>query len=386
MGPKNSGDSKKTVEKKKERILEDKTFGLKNKNKSKVVQNYIKGVEAVIKGTVKSQADVQKEFAEKAEKKKAKQEEAFLSSLYKTVKTVKQEELEEGELAKNVICAFFKAGCCEKGDECEFSHDLNLQYNQGTFDIYTDLREAKKDLGLGSELNKIAEEKEKKRSKMPQSNIVCKFFLEAVQKRVYGWKWECPNGDECHYKHCLPKGYVITTRQDKIQEEMTLDEFYHLEEQIDAERDRISKIGTKVTDQTFADWKKRRDEFRKNKKEDELKAKMKSGLSGIQLFKGGKLEFKDDDNAADVEEVREDNQEEELNKDGVGRTEKEIMEDLENDMKGIKINAELFGEENLDELNDIVDDEELNENEINKNGENNGMMKIEEEEKEYDNK
>jgi hypothetical protein len=39
MGPKvDKGPSKKTEQKKKEKIVEDKTFGLKNKNKSKTVQ------------------------------------------------------------------------------------------------------------------------------------------------------------------------------------------------------------------------------------------------------------------------------------------------------------------------------------------------------------
>ena len=38
------GPSNKTIEKEKKKIAEDKTFGLKNKNKSKVVQNYVKQV------------------------------------------------------------------------------------------------------------------------------------------------------------------------------------------------------------------------------------------------------------------------------------------------------------------------------------------------------
>lgn len=41
---KNSGESKKTENKKKEKVLQDLTFGLKNKNKSKVVQKYVKEV------------------------------------------------------------------------------------------------------------------------------------------------------------------------------------------------------------------------------------------------------------------------------------------------------------------------------------------------------
>ena len=44
MPPKDSGMSKKTENKKKEKVVEDLTFGLKNKNKSKVVQQYVKEV------------------------------------------------------------------------------------------------------------------------------------------------------------------------------------------------------------------------------------------------------------------------------------------------------------------------------------------------------
>lgn len=38
------GPSNKTLEKEKKKVVEDKTFGLKNKNKSKVVQAHIKQV------------------------------------------------------------------------------------------------------------------------------------------------------------------------------------------------------------------------------------------------------------------------------------------------------------------------------------------------------
>lgn len=41
MKGKSSGDSKKTEKKKQEKVIEDRTFGLKNKNKSKTVQKYI---------------------------------------------------------------------------------------------------------------------------------------------------------------------------------------------------------------------------------------------------------------------------------------------------------------------------------------------------------
>jgi hypothetical protein len=208
-------------------------------------------------------------------------------------------------------------------------------------------------MGMESEVNKIAEEKEKKRSKIPKSNIVCKFFLDAVMKKVYGWKWECPNGEDCHYKHCLPKGYIITTQKDKMQEEMNIEDYYNLEEQIDGERERIGKTGTPVNDTTFAEWKRKRDEFRSQNKEDEEKERKKKGiLTGMQLFKKQANLFKDDENAAD-DIQNENNQLEELQNEVAG---------LKDQLNGVEINTELFGgeDENMDNLDDVIDEEEKN--------------------------
>jgi hypothetical protein len=42
---------------------------------------------------------------------------------------------------------------------------------------------------------------------------VCKYFLDAVEKEVYGWFWVCPNGgDACKYRHALPTGYVYKSK------------------------------------------------------------------------------------------------------------------------------------------------------------------------------
>jgi len=49
MPPKTSAPTKKTEEKKKDKVISDKTFGLKNKNKSKKVQAFCKGVSQNIK-------------------------------------------------------------------------------------------------------------------------------------------------------------------------------------------------------------------------------------------------------------------------------------------------------------------------------------------------
>ena len=58
-------------------------------------------------------------------------------------------------------------------------------------DIYNDPRLENKDFKLETE-------------------ITCNFFIEAVEKNVYGFQWECPNnGDMCNYKHALPLGYIL---------------------------------------------------------------------------------------------------------------------------------------------------------------------------------
>jgi hypothetical protein len=46
-------------------------------------------------------------------------------------------------------------------------------------------------------------------SNRPTTDIICKFFLDAVETNKYGWLWSCPNGDTCIYRHALPHGYIL---------------------------------------------------------------------------------------------------------------------------------------------------------------------------------
>lgn len=46
--------SKKAIQKKNDKIIEDQTFGLKNKNKSKKVQDFIQRVEKTVKNSAKN--------------------------------------------------------------------------------------------------------------------------------------------------------------------------------------------------------------------------------------------------------------------------------------------------------------------------------------------
>ena len=45
--------------------------------------------------------------------------------------------------AKTVLCAYYKAGHCDKGNKCKFSHDLNVGRKVEKKDLYSDTREEK---------------------------------------------------------------------------------------------------------------------------------------------------------------------------------------------------------------------------------------------------
>ncbi len=130
MSKKNSGMSKKSEQKLQNKINEDKTFGLKNKNKSKVVQEYVKSVENNVKKGGKSQQSlINEDFENRALKKKLKEEEAFLNSLTNSIKVIKQTDCEDDLKKKNIICQFIlETGRCDDKD-CKYSHDMNLEFN-----------------------------------------------------------------------------------------------------------------------------------------------------------------------------------------------------------------------------------------------------------------
>ncbi len=88
-----------TEKKAQEKIIQDRTFGLKNKNKSTKVQKFVKSVAQKVKGVVGKggeQALKDKEFKDRIEKKKQQEKEELLNSLFKSVISVKQQQPKEG--------------------------------------------------------------------------------------------------------------------------------------------------------------------------------------------------------------------------------------------------------------------------------------------------
>lgn len=239
---------------KKQKIVEDKTFGLKNKNKSKNVQKYVQS----LKQNVQPQVDPSK-LAAKKKKEEEKAKEKELNELFKVA--VSQPKVPVGVDPKSILCEFFKAGQCAKGFKCKFSHDLNVQRKGEKIDIYSDKRDEETMEDWDQEtLEKVVESKGKEYQQNKPTDIVCKYFLEAVEKRQYGWFWVCPNGGkDCHYRHALPPGYVLKSQMKALLDEEA--QKISIEEEIENQRAKTT-TSTPITSELFMQWKKKKIEER----------------------------------------------------------------------------------------------------------------------------
>ncbi|RWS15702.1 zinc finger CCCH domain-containing protein 15-like protein [Dinothrombium tinctorium] len=238
--------SKKTEQKKKEKIVEDKTFGLKNKKGAKT---------------------------------------------QKFIQQVNKSYVEKGVDPKSVLCAFYKQGQCSKGDKCKFSHDLSIERKGEKRSVYCDVRNEDDNMENWDD-EKLKEVVEKKHGenerKMPKTDIICKYFLEALENSKYGWFWECPNGgDKCHYRHALPPGFVL--QKDKKKQEKK--EEISIEDLVERERAKLGCNLTRITLKSFLAWKTQKINEKKEKslkeeerKKQEYKAGRLIGLSGREMF------------------------------------------------------------------------------------------------------
>ncbi|KAK3781615.1 hypothetical protein RRG08_029279 [Elysia crispata] len=291
--------SKKTEQKKKEKIIEDKTFGLKNKKGTKQ-QKFIKNVtQQVTHGNVKAsrlQQQEQQDKATKKDEKKKLQEE--INALFKPVQIVSK-----GADPKSVLCAFYKQGQCSKGDKCKFSHDLTIERKGEKRNIYEDKKdESTMESWDEATLEDVIKKKHGESDKAkPKTGIICKHFLDAVESNKYGWFWECPAGPKCIYRHCLPPGFVL--KKDKVKDEK--EDQISIEELVETERAALGVDVTKVTLESFLKWKERKRKEKQEKrvadqekKKADYKAGRTVGISGRQMFEfNPELMLGDDDEA-----------------------------------------------------------------------------------------
>ncbi|KAL8129776.1 hypothetical protein V2J09_018931 [Rumex salicifolius] len=280
---------------KKQKVVEDKTFGLKNKNKSKNVQKYVQ----TLKQSVQPKVDPKKTDAKK-KKDEEKARERELNELFKIAIT--QPKVPPGVDPKSIVCEFFKAGQCTKGFKCKFSHDLNVQRKGEKIDIYTDKRDedTMEDWDQAT-LEQAIEAKSKEYNQNKPTDIVCKYFLDAVEKKQYGWFWACPNGGkECHYRHALPPGYILKSQMKALLEEES--QKMSIEEEIEDKRSKVATT-TPLTPDLFMEWKKKKmDERDAGLAAQRAERAKNDRMSGRELFMSDASIFVDDDAACDMYE------------------------------------------------------------------------------------
>ncbi|XP_047137743.1 zinc finger CCCH domain-containing protein 15 isoform X1 [Hydra vulgaris] len=342
MPPKNSGASKKTVEKVKQKIVEDKTFGLKNK-KGKKQQEYIKHVAKQVTGDKKASERGGEQANKLTKKELEKKKLDELNELFKPVQEV--QKVAFGVDPKSVVCMYFKQGTCQKGNKCKFSHDLTLERRSEKRSLYEDIRtEENKEETMNDWDQKTLEDVVTKKhggSNAIKTEIVCKYFLDAIDKNQYGWFWNCPNGDKCIYRHALPPGFVLN--KDKKNEEEEKNKI-SLEELIENERNALTGNLTPVTYESFMAWKKQRIADKKDKYESDMKKKKEEFKSGKGIVKvSGKEVFMFKPELADADDEEAD--------DNIYQRE---QDPLEEDVKVQDIDLESFASSVKSSIDDSI--------------------------------
>lgn len=318
------------------KVVEDKTFGMKNK-KGASAQKTIAQMTSNLKNGVSPEE--KKKQAEKAQREKEKKaaEDAKKEAALLLNRPAQIQKVPFGVDPKTVVCIFYKKGDCEKGKKCKFSHDLSIERKTEKRNLYADTRgaeeeEKKKETSADwdeEQLRKVV--LSKKGNQKTSTDKVCKFFISAIEDGKYGWFWVCPNGgDKCMYRHALPPGcvlplftglvpegltntfscsFILKTKEQRAAEKALMDKSplktLTLEDFLESERHKLTGTLTPVTPESFAKWKKER--LDKKAAEEQLrKAKENTGRA---LFESGKWREEDDsededDDAWNLEKLR----------------------------------------------------------------------------------
>jgi hypothetical protein len=205
-----------------------------------------------------------------------------------------------------------KKNMTKTGKRCKFSHDLAVERRVNKKSLYTDTREGEEEDEAKKNDDIIDWDEEKLREVVrskhgnPRTTTekVCKYFIDAVENSKYGWFWTCPNGnDKCMYKHSLPPGFKLKTREQRLAEKALMDKSplntLTLEDFLESERHKLTGTLTPVNPDTFAEWKKKR--LDKKAAEDEAR-KMKEA-TGRAMFERGDWQVSEDDEADDDDDT-----------------------------------------------------------------------------------
>lgn len=224
--------------------LESRLFGEKNNAKKKEIQGMIKKIDLAMK--LENEARITMEKNKKPQ--------------------VVKQLIPVGVDPKTVQCINFVNGNCDKGDSCQFGHNIK--------------KEAKKE---------VEEETANKQKS------VCRFLIDGINNGEYTRNWVCPLPG-CKDIHKLVE---LGSNTDV---EVSLEEYIELQRQTIDETTVVP-----ITQEVFAAWRAKKD------KEEEIHAKRVAALSGnikgVELFKLRPELFEDDEEVAEDVDYRERNYE-----------------------------------------------------------------------------
>lgn len=299
MPPKNKGVNKKTEVKKKEKLIEDKTFGMKNKKGAKS-QKFIEQVQKQVHSGGKVNTWAQDQERKKANEKKAQKEAELreMELLFGKAITAKGAKVVIDPKAKSKkapIHAKDKAPISETKEKNEMEDWTEDQ-----------LREA------------VDKKHGKEKNKATTTDKICNLFIKAIEEKKYGWFWDCPNGPRCKYRHVLPEGFVLESEK-KALKAAEKENKISLEDLIERERAALGPNQTKITLETFSVWKAKKKAEKLAALEQETKEKSKKaksgqvkGLTGRELFAFEANVGGDDDEAEDIAIERENDEEDDV--------------------------------------------------------------------------
>ena len=282
MPPKKQPELKgKAAEKKKKEFVEDKTFGMKNKNKSKKVQQYVQQVHRQARQMVSGGGGRGGGGGGAAEADKKISKKALM-------------EARAAELAMY----YRPVGGAGGGGGDDTSRDVRKSTK---IDLYVDQRDqrgpsedpsaAVSQTPQQQQLDATIRERHgrPRGSEAVTSQVVCKHFLDAVESGKYGWFWVCPNGgDQCPHRHALPPGFVVKSKAEQEMERAAATAaqeaaLVSVEDEIERERAKLT-TSTPVTLEAFLAWKERkrkeREQAERRRRDAALKKSAGSGGGG----------------------------------------------------------------------------------------------------------
>jgi len=354
------------VDPQKEKIAVDKTFGLKNKNKSKVVQKYIKNIVQNTSGQTNRATNEEKK--EKEAKAKQQANSALMASLF-NMQTDKKGRAYDPKAKAAAKKAEEEALAAGRKVKDEIKKDI-IEGIANTIRL-TDPKKGIRMSELGG--HPIIQALKTKHADTFKT-IQLLLFIKAHEKVFWLDDEDSTN--------------PIIRCQEDVDAEVAPDE-RPLEEIIEEKRRNLTGAGTPVTPETFKAWKEKKakekaEREEREKAEEKKKAKCATAvMSGRELFSYDASLFKDDDEAMsdtdlqnredtleDREESDEDSSEDDAaDEEAVDESKADEAEEAEDSRASgskeapgdVVINKDLFlqeADEDLDDLDDLDDDEE----------------------------